>query len=391
VTSRTKNTCSLAVVLTIFTGGCSNTAIRFIEKGIVMRLTIDPQIEVPQYPKIPEDCHVIVEDDKILVYGIEESVVLTGENSLPIVTRLLPLLNGQNSLDDIMKSVKEEEKDQVSLILRYLYMKGLFEDYSNVAEKDAVSNDEAKRYFARLVDITRYSKNRYEVENKINAYAFQIITDCNLGMDLHTAMSQIGFQNMNILALTKNGDLSNLQNHVTAVDAFTDDNLKRFIKADHHLIGIFSRNLPQTFSSINKTAFLNNQLFTLSYLTDKTAVIGPTFIPNETGCYECYEQRYMMNVNNLDSYLSYKKFLNNDQTGPFSHTRYNKDIFINILASELVNISTFISRPQSVGIELEFDFVNLKLEKRKFYRLPVCKVCSKKITSANYAFSGEKA
>jgi hypothetical protein len=354
-----------------------------------MKMIIDPQIEVPHYPKISEDCHILINDQKILIYGIEESLALTGENSLPIVKKILHLLNGKNSLKTIVESVNEDEKDQVPFILKYLYMKGLFEDYTNVPYKSTPEQNDTQKYFSRLVDITRYSKNRYEVSKKIDSYKIQIITNSILGVEFYKEISEVGFRNIKIIISEKlKRSVGNLDN-AFFINKFEDKVFKKTIENISHIVCIFDRNIPRIFNIINKISYSNNQLFTLGFLKDKSCIIGPTFIPNETGCYECYEQRQIMNTKDLDSYLFYQKYLNNNETKPFSHTNYNKRIFIALLTSEIINISTLITMPHTIGYELEFDFIRMNLEKRKFNILPVCNVCSKKTASSSYILTGE--
>ncbi|MGD9489806.1 MAG: hypothetical protein AB7W47_17420 [Calditrichaceae bacterium] len=349
-----------------------------------MRMIVDPQIEVPQYPKISEDCHLIVDDKKIQIYGVEDSILLTGENTLPTVKKILPLLNGKNSLDYIVHSVSEKEMDFVPLILKYLYMKGLFEDYSTVREEDIIKSNEAQKYFSRLIDVTRHSKNRFDLFQKIKTYKIQLIINSELGISLYNEIKSIGYELVEIIALTEMKEHIVHQEGVIFFDSIDEINFNK----EAHLICVFDRNYPKIFKKINKIAYSNKQMFTIAFLTDKKAIIGPTFLPDETGCFECYEQRQIMNTNDLDSFLTYKNFLNKADTVPFSHTNYNKKILVGILTAEIVNASTYITIPQTVGNEIEFDFIHLNLTKRKFHRLPVCKTCSKKIRNSNFAFTG---
>ena len=66
---------------------------------------------------------------------------------------------------------------------------------------------------------------------------------------------------------------------------------------------------PVFLNSFNKIAYRLKKPWLHSVIDGPFLFVGPTFIPNQGPCYECFEKRGMMNLRELTSYQSYKKAL----------------------------------------------------------------------------------
>jgi len=346
-----------------------------------MDLVIDPQLRVPKYPKIPEDCHVVFSDNNVQIYGMEESISLSGNKSLPYLMKMIPLLNGKNSIEDILKSFKENEKKYIGKILGYLYMKGVFESFDNQFVLSDDSND--LRFYSRCADITRYSKNRFEVMNRIKGYRLCLLANGEFGECLLNELETAGFEDLRLFHFDKKL-LDSLSDDKNAIERLIDENQMQ----GRHVVVLADRKIPHLFKSVNNYCLENKTTWTLSYLTDKSCLIGPTFIPGETGCYNCYEQRMQAYVADIDDFIARNNYLDMSSTLPFSHTTYNLKIWTSMVVSEIVNISSLINFPQTIGGELEYNFVLTRLRTSSFYALPSCKACSKKLNSEAYQYGG---
>ncbi|PKL89368.1 MAG: hypothetical protein CVV23_05405 [Ignavibacteriae bacterium HGW-Ignavibacteriae-2] len=352
-----------------------------------MQIKIDPQLIVPEYPKIPEDCHIIENENSIHIYGLEESLVFSGENSLSLLKTLLPILDGKNSTTNILKNYEGNEKEHIVMILKYLYYKGLFEKYDEIVDKDGTDNNNGNlKYYSRCVDITRNSANRYEVIDKITTYPLLVIGNSELSTEILNELKGAGFKNIELIMI-ENEDLANILNNKISISNIMESSA---IKPNLHVLCALDRSIPLLFQKINEFTYKEKLNLTVSCLLEKSFIIGPTFIPDETGCYFCYEQRIHANTVDLDSLLIRNSFLNQTSTGPFAHTNYNKNLYISMLVAEIVNLATFINYPQTVDNEMEYNFIYTKLAKTRYYRSPSCKLCSKNVNSSRFIFSGEK-
>lgn len=103
-------------------------------------------------------------------------------------------------------------------------------------------------------------------------------------------------------------------------------------------------------------------------------VIGPTIVPGETGCYECYKLRRDSNEKFYDELL----FFENTNTLPgigftLDALKGARSYFFFI---ELLRIITHFIPPVSMSNECVFNFFSLSSVQHPFLRLPRCKICS---------------
>lgn len=350
-----------------------------------MELKIDPQLIVPNYPKIPEDCHIIINNKNVQIHGLEESLVFTGANSIPLLIKILPELNGKTSVYDLLDTFKPIEKEHVLTIIKYLYYKGVFEKFDFSTEING-AGDNNSRYYARCIDVTRNSNNRFEVVDKIKKYSILLVINSELGKKVYNALQEPGFEKIKVVD-TRNINL----NKILYKNANLEDVLDPICHSESlKVVLAFDRNIPLFFEKINEYTYNKKLDLTISYLSDRSFVIGPTFIPDETGCYLCYRQRYEACSKDLDSLLLRDEFLNNPETKPFSHTTYNINHYVSMLVAEIVNLATFINYPQTVTSEMEYNFIFSKLTKSSYYKSPSCKICSKTVNESNFVFTEDE-
>jgi bacteriocin biosynthesis cyclodehydratase domain-containing protein len=106
------------------------------------------------------------------------------------------------------------------------------------------------------------------------------------------------------------------------------------------------------------------------------ALVGPTFLPRRSPCYECFESRMALTIREHASYIAYKRALTDGfvRAGRPELPRPIQGLLANLLALEVSNLllteaSFTVGRVLSIYLPaLEFGF-------NEFLRLPSCRVC----------------
>lgn len=115
----------------------------------------------------------------------------------------------------------------------------------------------------------------------------------------------------------------------------------------------------------------------LAVLDNRALQIGPSLIPGETACYQCYEYRFRSNVRQLESYQAFTEAVNAvrelDDHGvlaPFA------EIAANYAAVEAVRLLTPELRAATAGKVVDIRLDDLSTETHPVLRVPRCPHCN---------------
>jgi bacteriocin biosynthesis cyclodehydratase domain-containing protein len=106
-------------------------------------------------------------------------------------------------------------------------------------------------------------------------------------------------------------------------------------------------------------------------------LIGPTFVPRRSACYECFEQRIIMNLRNAASYVGYKEALvkHRIKHGVMPIEPMLRAILASHTAMEIVNF-TKTSFSFVVGKALSIFLPTMEFTYNEVLRIPGCPSCS---------------
>jgi bacteriocin biosynthesis cyclodehydratase domain-containing protein len=106
-------------------------------------------------------------------------------------------------------------------------------------------------------------------------------------------------------------------------------------------------------------------------------LIGPTFVPRRSACYECFEQRVTMNLRNAASYVAYKEALVNHRIkrGKMPMEPMLRTMLASHAAMEIVNF-TKTNYSFVVGKVLSIFLPTMEFTYNEVLRVPSCPACS---------------
>ena len=118
--------------------------------------------------------------------------------------------------------------------------------------------------------------------------------------------------------------------------------------------------------------------WTSGCLDGSVGMVGPSIIPHQTPCYECYWLRMKGNLEHHEEFIAFEKYL--EQHGTRSDHFYGSliplpSVIGSLAALEAIKILTLFASPTLYGRLYEIDFLTLRAELHEILKLPRCPAC----------------
>lgn len=359
-------------------------------KNLGKTLTKDPQMQIPQYPRLSEDLAVLWQSRRMFVtFGGLGEVVLRGKSVENLLPQLIPLLTGKLDVDEIVARVQGFRPSAVRDALSLLFMQGVLEEGKIPSDGDITrellqSFRAQLKFYSRYVDFTRANRNRYEVLHKLQSSSILALVSGRGGMQVVTELAHLGLGKLTVAPLdgqrrqweqldTPHMTLDLLDVAATAVKHGQSAAMQVVEKALQGqkllLLATDTPSLPLT-RQLNGLAIIHNVPFLRSLIRPNTVEVGPTVFPRQSPCYECAHHTGLLNLDEADAetaaapspvgFLSLAEQIGASQTALFVLSVLTK--FIPIKSGETL----FRLRPDVMA-----------LEPLPVYQLVGCPACSR--------------
>jgi len=134
---------------------------------------------------------------------------------------------------------------------------------------------------------------------------------------------------------------------------------------------------PLRYKVLNRAALEHGFPWMHAAIDGPFLLIGPTFVPKRSACYECFEQRVIMNLRNAASYVAYKGALVRHQVK--GERMPMQPLLGAMLASHAaMEIANFTHTNYSfvVGKVLSIFVPTMEFTYNEVLRVPSCPACS---------------
>ncbi|MGB3532858.1 MAG: TOMM precursor leader peptide-binding protein [Microcoleaceae cyanobacterium] len=265
----------------------------------------------------------IIEPKQVYLLSEQSTHALTGK----LYCQILPLLNGQNSLEEIYQKLDGEvEPDHINFVLNRLNEKGYITEAAPELSPDIAAFWSGLNISPTLaVEALQQSVKLISVGTGITE---------GITADAATALRNIGIQ---VHIAAENGHSSK---NIGLNVVLTDDYLQ-----------------PQL-AEINQTALETNQPWLLVKPVGSVLWLGPIFSPGQTGCWDCLAQRLRGNREIETSVLRQKQ----KQTQPDVTAKSRGDVTGCLPVSQATLPSTLQTALQLTATEIAKWMVKQKAE-----------------------------
>lgn len=137
-------------------------------EAMARAVQFDPQFAMPARPRFPRELVVVPLPDGLLVEGTDDQQVLRGQATRTLLPRLIPLLDGERTLDELAAALPDVPAGHLRQAVALLYTRGLLEDGSDDPTADGEQFDpQALAFFRRHVDTTRVNRSAWQAARRL--------------------------------------------------------------------------------------------------------------------------------------------------------------------------------------------------------------------------------
>jgi bacteriocin biosynthesis cyclodehydratase domain-containing protein len=336
-----------------------------------------------------------------------QSAELRGKAVRELVPKLLTLLDGTRSLDELKNELAPVyPAETVEKIVGVLKTKGL------VREVEPVPPELTPEEIAQAETMARYfgaTGSRYATLAALRQAKIGIINSSPIAPQLAQAFVKFGVREITFLAPPFVTDLESQQSRVLKpsdagrrwADVLAGLAGPAGSRTRINTIGLRPEEVTDWSETIadlsiaitmvqgpvlfhpwlekfNQAAIQANLPWTTVALLDGDQVhIGPTIRPRVTACYKCFELRYKSHLTNLDKHEVFAAYVQGlDQPLDFGMLPPVADILSGLTAMEVVRALSPDHTPVTSGRLLTFSISELKTETHPVLKLPRCPHCS---------------
>ncbi len=347
-------------------------------------------------------------NETIFVDVLGSHFLLQGEIVTLIIWDLFEFLKEPRTLDDIVKKFGDViDAEDLKEALFALEKKDVVERYMDAPNE---MTEKEKDHFNRQLSFFNFykplpGKSNYYFLNKLRKSTILLLNLQDTGRELLLSMAHLGVNKILVVdnkivvknesgfdnSLFSNNDIGKsfcraVQDNIETFSEFSniqfietdiDSPLFKDILEDVDLIVCTSDYSQYHFNrKVNQMAFEKEKI-TLFVESDRFGgQVGPTVIPNENACFECYVNRTKANIDYPEHYENYIDHL--DQPPQFTDFRTILPIYkslANHASIEIMKILSGYLYPKTYKGFFRFDFINNTQEFHNLLKLPYCKCC----------------
>lgn len=149
--------------------------------------------------------------------------------------------------------------------------------------------------------------------------------------------------------------------------------LEAFVSESDFVVGTAASDADDVLYRLNECAVSSGTPWLSVQLRSVAGFVGPTVLPGETACYNCFKERMLANVVDPDVYRAHERRA--DPAPNELHPSLSR-VLAGHAATDVLN--QIADRPSTtVGRVLYYDFADMAMDSNAVLRVPRCRVCSR--------------
>lgn len=353
-------------------------------------------------PKLNGDTFFMPVSDGVYFRNNRDTLRLKGKHIYAWVENLVPYLNGQYSLDDLIKGLDAEKQKMVAELVNILLTNHFLKD-AGADLPHQLDAQELQAYAAEIAFIDSFQDS--------GAYRFErfrekrvLLTGAGLTLTalVHAAL-KAGLRQVSVL-YTDECERQE-QRHYEYVQHFRERDARQelheiaslpwddeaqvisILQDFDAVVHISDRAMLARTKMLNRLCFLLGKTCIQAVLVDDYAWIGPLVHSRKVGCWECAWRRLQTNITNAEADRSHYTFQDHPAT-PVS--RFNAPptaaMTANHLIFELFKHITEAGPLETLDALIDFDLETLHQSHHPFLPHPLCETCAQPIRPTREQF-----
>lgn len=357
---------------------------------------------------------VPAEDGEFRLHSLTFSLALRDDES-EILSRLLPLLDGERTVDDVCRAMEPHGEEAVHQALEYLLEVGALEP----AAPDAgpLSPAEIKRHQPQVAFFDQfvapdgtpsvgswpgYPRSGLEYQARLKQAHVTVLGLGRLGSQLVHALALAGVGTITAVDSEPVGEVetscdswfsaewaglprseaarrmvstTNPDVALVAAPEPSQPGELRALLADSDVAVLCRDDInPTEYEALNAAALAARTTWTSARLSGLELQIGPTVVPFETACYTCFDLRRKSNLADLGEYRIVEEFLRRHRLRP---TMLAFTPGANLLALEVLKALTWFMAPATCAHLYSLNLMTMESKLHPVLKLPRCTACGR--------------
>ena len=345
---------------------------------------------IPNRPLLKRNYNVVMMPQGYMQLRSEENIfLLKGASVSDIVEKLLPLLNGKNTVDEIAEAFSEFSRETIEHVIEKLQDHYVIEDGDDL-EKTGLSREIIEDYSPQIDYLSLFSEriihdgtrvNKYELFETLHSKTCLVIGSGKVARSVVKELAENGVGTIILCADEDGGamDAKKLSESFSHI-SFQKGSMDQIAKGGGIDMVVLAEDVTTDAKSrqVNKLCVDSNIPWIGLNMGETRFEVGPLVVPHETACYVCYMNRLNGNKSHLDEDMTYSNFKNLESD---KVTMFTYDTMIRVAAGILVwEVVKYLSKVFScvtTGRVIHFNILNLEMKSHTILKMPKCKVCSK--------------
>lgn len=227
-------------------------------------------------PKLRRGLTVIPHEETIFVRTLQRLLCLRGESVSVLVPKLLPLLDGHHSVEEIGALLRESE--QARAVITHLQQAGLLEDERKTPASAGVSESFLALLDSLGVDIS-------DAIDRIHSIRVGALASPSLAPTLLRYFEAYGVRNVDLLSDQPDQSGDDLPEWETAAGNCS------------YIVAVLDRWIPELLRRVNRLCVRAKRPWLPVYPESEVRLlVGPFVVPGESACFDCFDERRRLNL-----------------------------------------------------------------------------------------------
>lgn len=326
-------------------------------------------------PKIKEYIYIfpINKNEYQVRLGENDFIYRLKGKSVIYLSKLIPHLNGKNTIEAIAKKTKLRKKVVEKLIDKIKTF---------LIEGTTGSKKSLKQYGSQINFFSLCHKEPYKIQSLLVKSKICVINQGPLGIEVIKSLIASGVCHIYTIdnySKFRDRELSHVNVHKKnfVIQYRPSTNFEKIFRQIDLMILCLDSFDPQFCDTINTFALeYEKPCFLIRKNGVNEGIVGPLIVPFLTACYKCLDLRIKANLDFYDEYLQFEKYLKNSRRKKPTPCLTALDKLLSSLAAiEIVKYITGFESPVTYSRFLVVNQKDFKFDLHNILKLPRCPSC----------------
>jgi bacteriocin biosynthesis cyclodehydratase domain-containing protein len=291
------------------------------------------------------------------------------------VADLVSLLDGHTPVEEILDAFEPADRPEVASVVEQLHEKNIVYDRPE---------DKAEELWPHLA-LDRRFDSETEDHLPLDQQRVAVVNESCAGLDLVADLLEFGVGGLEYLrpVSPSDDDPRLMDDRITVIDGSA---MRGAVERADFVVYLADRAYPGRLHELNEIAYETTTPWIPTQILGFNGIVGPAIFPEETACYECFEQRLLSNVPRFDGMKTYADALDrNEDWQPYVLRPFVRTV-VGYMTLDLIHLLT-ARVGYTAGRAFVLNSKDMSIDSNDVLALPHCSVCGRDPTETFQRFT----